>query len=500
MRIAFVSAELAPWTGEGRRAQIARSLPEALAAAGHDVRLFVPGYRGTAREGRPASGGPRTVEVQVGDQIEVAELRSLKIDGLEILFVHHDAYFDRAGIFDDGEERFVDNLARYSFLVRASLAWLSEADEAVDVVHADGWPAALLPVYRDAGVPDSEALQRAAFVLALADPLRQGRFELSEYHHLNLSRDLLTPGALEALGRINLLQAGIRHADLVTASSPRFARDLRDGDVGIGLEDVLRDREDRLVGILDGVNTERWDPSTDRYLKANYVPGEMVGKRSCKLDLQSELGNLRKVEELVVGIAAPLVEEAGAHLIIDAIPRLLGDGTQFVIVAQGERRFEDALLELAEEHPEHVGVQIGSSPLLTRKVQAGCDLMIFAARCDSSGVDAIRAMRYGAVPIARASGVLDDIVVDGEGGNGFKFEADTAASLIECIRRAGRLYRQQPESWAARVERCLQRDDSWSAAADRYETAYREAHARRAENRSVATGAVATAGRRSRRS
>jgi starch synthase len=477
-RIAFLAAESAPLTAPTRVGEFVRCLPRELVLRGHRPVVFLPGYGSIDRAQYKPVSLARQLEVRVADRTEVARFERLSLDGVDTVLVGHDAFFDRPGRFGDGAGDYVDNAERFSFFTQAALAFLDHEDEPPDLIHAHDWPTALAPIYRAMPAGQVPGRGRTEVVFSVHHLGAQGVFEKSRFRDLNLPRRHLVPGDLEHFGKLNLLQSGIRNAGAVILPGPRYAAEAGTEDGGRGLDDVLRSRGDRVYGVLCGVDPAGRDPARDRYLKANYGIEDLIGKRSCKLDLQGELGLEANLDAMVVGVTSRLSEDKGTGLLVEALPQLLKLRIQIAVVGTGERRFEEYFRDMASRYPGQVGLNVSGNDFLTHKLMAGADVVLLGSRHEADGRDAICALGYGAVPVVHATGVLHDLVPDYDPvtrqGNGFQFSSYRAQALAERLREASELFHNGPEAWRGLVVSGMRADHSWSAAAKGFEQVYRE--------------------------
>lgn len=468
MRVLFVAAELAPLAKVGGLGDVISGLPQALARLEVDVRIAIPKYRGV-----PAAVFRGAFPVVVGGMERTCGVFEGALPGtsVPVYFLGHDPYFDRPGIYGEGGTGYPDELERFAFLSRAALGLPGVVGWVPDLVHVHDWHTALVPVLlRTAG-------SRIRSLLTVHNFAYQGAFPLERGRALGLDPEgwrLVVHG-----DGINLLAGGIRAADWVNTVSPSYAREcLADA---MGLEGELRAREEAFSGILNGIDTEVWDPARDPHLWAPYSADDLAGKAENKRRLREALG-LREERAPLVGMVGRLVEQKGLDLVMAAFERMMALGVQFVVLGEGERRYEDFLRGAEARYGGRVRALVEFSEKWAHRIEAGADLFLMPSRFEPCGLNQLYSLRYGTVPVVHATGGLRDTVVDcgprAEVGNGFVFEAYTPEALLEALGRAVRLWRGDPVAWERLVRRGMAGDRSWNRPAREYLSLYERILAR----------------------
>ena len=483
MKIVQVASEVAPFSKSGGLADVVGALSRGLAGAGHTVWTVSPRYRGVAEGARPT--GIR-IAPSLGSHPWPATLSTLSIDGVQHLFVDHPS-FDRDGLYGDDHGPFGDNHQRFALLCHAALAAARHLAGDAPVIHAHDWQAALLPIYLEADYRPLGLLTEATTVLTLHNPMHQGRLPASCFTDLDLSGRWFAPSGLEFHGDLGLLKGGILHADQLTTVSPTFAREVLTAGGGFGLDTVLAGRAVDLTGILNGLDVEVWDPSTDAHLPARYTAADLAGKVRCKADLQAELGLPIDPDAPLVGLVSRLDPQKGIALILDIAPQIAQAGAQLVVVgtaSAAHRHFEERLVALAEAHPHNIRAWIGYSEAMAHRVQGGADLFVMPSVFEPCGLTQLAALRYGTPPVVRRTGGLADSVIPydprTDRGTGFLFGPPTAEALREALWRAMALFTDDPVAFAALQRRGMAVDSSWAQAVPAYIATYDRARALRA--------------------
>ena len=506
MKTLFLSSEVYPLAKTGGLADVSESLPVALSSLGVDIRLMLPAYPKALEQLRQ-----RRVDAALGSVMGVDSVRliagHMPDTGLPIWLVDAPSLYERAGgLYQDEEGRdWPDNADRFALLSHvAALVARGNAglDWVPDVVHANDWHTGLLPLLL-ASTPGA----RPASLLTIHNMAFQGLFSNDEANRLHLP-DAADPASLEYYGGISFLKAGISHADKLTTVSPTYAEQILLPEYGCGLQDVLRERQDDLTGILNGADYDVWDPSMDQELPAKFRPGNFAGKRSCKKRLQKELGFAVAPNVPLVSFVSRLTNQKMADVVLDSLPQLLELNLQFVLHGEGDRALERAFQEAATAHPENIAVRIGYDEGTAHRVLGGADIVLAPSRFEPCGLIQIYGLRYGTVPIVRRTGGLADTVVNADEltmkartATGFIFEEPSANDMIECVDRALTVY-SQPLLWRRIRMQAMKQEFGWEVSAEQYLSLYErlareETPTVAAENAGLPNGKflVSTAGR-----
>jgi starch synthase len=468
MRVLFVAAELAPFAKVGGLGDVAAALPAALARLGVDIRIAVPKYRGTPGSVRPMGAFP----VSVGGEDRACTVFQGSLPGTEVpvYFLGHDPYFDRPGIYGEGGGGYPDELERFAFLSRAALKLGPATGWAPDVVHANDWHTALVPVCLRSEVTGPNARS----VFTIHNLAYQGGFPRERGHVLGLNDagwQLATRGE-----GIVLLQGGIRAADWVTTVSPTYAREILIH--GEGLEADLRARHGSLTGILNGVDHSVWDPAHDRHLWAAYSARDLAGKAENRRRLRIELG-LADDGSPLVAMVSRLADQKGFDLVIAAFARMMALGIQFVVLGEGDPRYGSFFREAERRYPRRVRALIQFSEEWAHRIEAGADIFLMPSRYEPCGLNQLYSLLYGTVPVVRATGGLKDTIHDfdplRDRGNGFTFSDYTAEALLGALGQAVRTWHRDPVAWQRLMERGMREDHSWDRQAQEYLDVYERA-------------------------
>jgi starch synthase len=471
MNVLFVAAEAAPLVKTGGLADVAGALPDALRAAGHDVRLVMPYYRQLRERGVPVEGPIAATFLPLGERAE--ELRVWRAVGTSTptYLLDIPAAFERDSIYGDR-----DDDRRFILFARGVLALMQQLREVErwqpNVVHSHDWHAALVSNYLRTF--HEYTFGHIATVFTIHNLAYQGQFPPETVNAAGLSeRGLIENGLGAGIGgQFNFMARGIVYSDVVSTVSPTYAQEIMTGEYGERLDPILRGRRERVTGILNGIDTVTFDPSTDGNLAAPYDADDQDGKRLCKMALQKEVGLEVSNDPPVLGIVSRLVEQKGFDLLDAAIPWMMLQTTaQLVILGSGQPYLQDIVLRHAAAHPGRIAVRLGFDGALAQRIYGGSDAFLMPSRFEPCGLGQMIALRYGSVPIVRATGGLNDTVREGWSGNGFVFHQFEPRHFIEAIERALMAY-GDPASWAVLRERGMRENNSWTNAAQQYVGVY----------------------------
>ncbi len=483
LKVLFLSSEVTPFRKTGGLGDVAGALPKALKARGIDVRVVMPLYRGIRWDELEPLEGVLEVPMYYGTARSAVRMGTLPGSDVLVYFLEHRGYFDRPEVYGPADGGgYADNLERFTFFSRASLELAKALGFEPDVVHANDWQTALVPVYLDT-LYRVTALRRAATLFTIHNLAFQGVFDGSGLFVTGLGREHYVPGELEHYGAVNLMKGGLVHASLLSTVSPTYAREIQRPEHGAGLDGVIAARSADLRGILNGIDTGEWDPRTDRHLPANYTAEDIAGKAMCKRELQREMGLPVREKTPLFGAVSRLTPQKGFDLLAQAMERLLGWDLSIVLLGSGDSDAEEYFTALSRARGEKFRARIGFDNGLAHRIEAGCDFFLMPSRFEPCGLNQMYSLRYGTLPIVHATGGLADTVQNydeaaGE-GTGFVMYRLDAKSLGDTVGWALSTYFDRPGDVDTMRRRGMNLDFSWSRAAESYEGLYREAYRRR---------------------
>jgi starch synthase len=479
MKIVHVASELFPYVKTGGLADAVGALCAALADNGHEVSVFIPGYRAVL-EHKDAAGAQRKLrlKVEMADDFVSGDVRVFSPrKNLTVHLICREEYFDRRNPYGNGERDYEDNADRYIFFCKAVVEMLRLGDLQADVVHCHDWQAALLPVLL------RETERRHGVTLALKTIFTihniafQGVFPAKTFGRTNLPDELNHMDGLEYYSQINLMKGGILFADRVTTVSPRYAKEIQTPEFGCGLDGVVQTRADDIVGLLNGVDNSIWNPAVDALIPARYSSVNMSGKGVCRAELLKRAGFAPEFKGPIFGMVSRLTDQKGIDFVIANRDFFLAHEVRLVMLGSGDKRMEAEVRDLANAAPQKVHLCARLDEPMSHLIEAGSDFFLMPSLFEPCGLNQMYSQVYGTVPIvSRVGGLVDtvsDADEDGLRGTGLMCEPN-AASLRDALQRALILYADRPR-YAAVQQRAMARDFSWKVAAAGYERLYQDA-------------------------
>jgi len=473
MRILMISAEAPPLQRTGALIDVMNALPHELRARGHDISVALPFYR-EIRE-NPAFKAKHTgvtVDVRVGKKTYIAEyLEGRSASGVQLFLIRCDKFFDRPGIYGEHGKPYEDNAARFSFFCKAALELARRLIPSLQILHVHDWAAALVPVFvRAHHLP-------FATVLTIHRLAEQGSFWGLDFSLTNLPERFFTLHGIEFFGRLNFLKGGILYADKITTVSEHYRREILMPAGGYGLDQVLRENAQRLTAILHGADYTRWNPASDRLLPAHYDPRTLRGKQMCRKALLGQMKLTPKPRGPVFGMVTRVVEEKGFEILMPLLDRLLWDDVRLIILGEGDPAYETALAVASRKFRTNFAYMKNYDEKLAHLIEAGMDITLIPSRFEPAGLSAMYNLKYGALPVARATGGIQEIIEDfdptTDRGYGFLCYEYSSDAFWDAIKRAREMYRDG-NVWTKLMKRAMARNFSWNAAAQRYEELYRQ--------------------------
>ena len=484
MRIAFAASEGVPFSKTGGLADVVGALPRALAVAGHEVSVYLPLYRQTRlSEARIAV---RSVTIPFDDHYRFCSVvEGGEIAGVRHYFIDYPPFFDREGLYGSSSGDFADNAERFALFSRAVLE-ASKILGVPQIFHCHDWQSALVPILLRTQYTEDPAFRDAATVFTIHNAGYQGLFSPDTLPLLTLPWDLFTMSKMEFFGNVNFLKGALAYADFVTTVSRKYSQEIQTTEYGFGLEGVLRDRAATVAGILNGVDYDVWSPETDKFIAASFSDPDLSGKTRCKQDLLDAFGISQPDLRLpVFGIVSRFVAQKGFDLMSQIMDRLAREEMIVVALGSGDRSFEEMFLRLHKQFPNKIAVKIAYDNPLAHKIEAGSDMFLMPSRYEPCGMNQIYSLKYGTVPIVRATGGLDDTIEPWDPrtgkGTGFKFWEYSGESLLLTIKQALHAFRDQG-TWQQLMRNGMAKDFSWKASAKEYVRVYEKARQLRTES------------------
>lgn len=487
LKILLLAAEVVPFAKTGGLADVAGSLPKAIRALGHDIRVAMPRYGRISPHRFNLMRVLDPFPVPMDDRSEQAELMQTSLDGdVPVYMIENARYFDRDGIY-----MYPDDAERFIFFCRGMLEAVKRLDWQPDIVHCHDWHTALIPNWIKTIYAHDPFFENVASVYTIHNLAYQGIFgyRVLEVAGIDEYGFVVHPDTVDLNEVVDFMGRGIFFSDVINAVSETYSREILTPEYGEKLDPLLRDRRDRLFGVLNGIDLDEFDPATDSYLEANYNLESLDQRVHNKLSLQREAGLRQDPHVPVVGIIARLTDQKGLDLVTSTLEAVLQHlGAQFVLLGTGEQRYHDFFSELSDRFPEQAGIFLTFNASLARRIYAGSDIFLMPSRFEPCGLGQMIAMRYGSVPLVRAVGGLADTVSDYDpvsgNGTGFVFTTYDPMALYTSLVRAVETYRHR-DIWRELQVRCMQQDFSWEKSARKYVELYNRARAFRAQDRTA---------------
>src|ERR1700683_1019491 len=474
MHIAFAASECVPFSKTGGLADVVGALPRALAAAGHQVSVYIPRYRQTKLT--DARTVVRSITVPFDDHYRFCSVVSAgSKSGVDHYFVEYPPFFDRDALYGTSAGDYPDNAERFALFSRAVVD-ASKILGVPNVFHCHDWQSALVPILLRTVYAEDPALREAATVFTIHNMGYQGLFPPETLPLLMLPWDLFTMSKMEFFGQVNFLKGALTYSDYVTTVSRKYSQEIQTAEYGFGLEGVLHDRASTVSGILNGVDYDEWSPQTDKFAVAKFSPQDLAGKAKCKQDLLAAFGMAAADAKLpVIGIVSRFAAQKGFDLISQIADRLARESMIMVALGAGDKPYEELFLRLHKQFPNKIAVKVAYDNAIAHKIEAGADMFLMPSRYEPCGLNQIYSLKYGTVPIVRATGGLDDTIEPWDArtgkGTGFKFTECSGESLLLTIKQALQAYRDQT-SWQVLMRNGMNKDFSWNASAREYGKIY----------------------------
>ncbi|MBZ5633632.1 MAG: glycogen synthase GlgA [Acidobacteriia bacterium] len=458
----MVASEATPFAKTGGLADVLGSLPPALVRLGDEVGVVLPKYRVTEAPG--AEPVWLAMPLWVGPHGYTVDIHRLIHRGAHYFFVDCPLLYDRPEIYGT----YPDNHIRFALLSQAALGIARHLFRPA-VLHAHDWQAGLVAPYLRTTFAGDPTFFGLHTLLTIHNMGYQGNFPAAAFADLGLDPGLYNPGGLEFWNHVSYLKAGIVWSDAINTVSPTYAREIQTPAYGSGMDDLLRVRSGKLSGILNGVDYEEWNPETGPYQVAHYSARDLSGKLASKKALLAELGLPLNIQRPLIGVVSRFADQKGFDLVEGIAAWLADQDVGMVALGSGQKKFEDMFRQLAALRPEKFAVRIGYDDALSHRIVAGADMFLMPSQYEPCGLSQIYSLRYGTVPIVRATGGLADTVDE---DTGFKFVEYAPEALLEAIERALQTFAQR-ESWIVRMQRGMAKDFSWDSSAAEYQRLFR---------------------------
>ncbi len=482
MNIVFATSECVPFAKTGGLADVCGSLPKEIARLGHQTCVFMPAYRQTKLAGIDFKPLDIRLEIAINTETVSGNVLQTRLpqSNVPVFLIDQPKYFDRASLYGENGKDFDDNCQRFAFFCRATLETMRFLGLKPDLIHCNDWQTGLIPAYVATEYAGQPGFEDTSTLMTIHNLAYQGVFwhwdmllTGMDWKHFNWKE-------MEFYGQLNLLKTGIAFADAISTVSPTYAEEIQTAELGCGMENILRHRRANLTGIINGID-ESWNPKTDPHIAANYDASDwQLHKPKCKRVLQKELGLPERLDVPLIGLVGRLAQQKGWSLILELMSRWLESmDVQWAILGTGQPEYHDTLEELAKRFPERLGLILGFDNQLAHQIEAGSDIFLMPSEYEPCGLNQMYSLKYGTVPVVRATGGLADTVVDADtsaisagNANGFSFSPYNVEALEVTLNRAVGMYNDYQDLWKQLVNTGMRQDFSWAASAKRYEQLY----------------------------
>src|SRR6202162_1468936 len=484
MHIVFAASEGVPFSKTGGLADVVGALPRALSAAGHQVSVYLPLYRQTKLKN--AKTVRKSITIPFDDRYRFCSVvTGGSHSGVNFYFVEYPPFFDRDALYGTSAGDYPDNAERFALFSRAVLE-ASKILGVPQVFHCHDWQTALVPVMLRTVYAEDPAFREVGTVFTIHNMGYQGLFPPETLPLLMLPWDLFTMSKMEFFGHVNFLKGALTYSDYVTTVSRKYSQEIQTAEYGFGLEGVLRDRAATVTGILNGVDYDEWSPQADKFIVAKYSPQDLSGKGKCKQDLLTAFGVKNTDPKVpVMGIVSRFAAQKGFDLIAQIMDRLAREEMIMVVLGSGEKQYEEMFPRLNKQFPNKIALKVAYDNAIAHKIEAGSDMFLMPSKYEPCGLNQIYSLKYGTVPVVRATGGLDDTIEPWDArsgkGSGFKFTDYNGEALLLTSKEALRAFRDQT-SWQQLMRNGMSKDFSWGASAKEYVRVYERARQVRTGN------------------
>lgn len=474
MKIIFAASECVPFAKTGGLADVVGALPQALAELGHTVSVYLPKYKQTKLEN--AKVLLPSITVPFDDQYRFCSvLDGGKRSGVQFYFIDYPPFFHRDALYGTPAGDYPDNAERFALFCRAVIE-ASKVLGVPDIFHCHDWQSALIPVLLRTSYSDDPVFRGTHTVFTIHNIGYQGLFPEDTLPLLTLPWELFTIDQMEFWGKVNFLKGALVFSDHLTTVSKKYAQEIQTSEYGFGLEGVLRSRAGSLTGILNGVDYGEWSPEKDKHIVRQYSAENLAGKKECKYDLLRQFGlESAPIGTPVIGIVSRFAAQKGFDLIADIANDLARLPIIITALGSGDKEYQDMLVKLSRQYPDKIAVKVAYDNALAHKIEAGADMFLMPSRYEPSGLNQMYSLRYGTVPIVRATGGLEDSIEPWDPGSakgtGFKFSAYSGVMMLNCIQDALRAFKDQP-AWNKLMLNGMKKDFSWNVSAREYVKIY----------------------------
>lgn len=480
MNVVMIASEAVPFAKTGGLADVVGALPKALSTLKDKVSVIIPYYGKKidpkAYGIRPVAGAKGEIEISIGANRVRGKILTCEMAGVTFYFIAQPAFFDRSELYATSAGDYPDNAARFAFFSRAAIETIITLGLKPDIVHAHDWQAALVPVYLKTLYRDSAAFAKARSLMTIHNLGYQGVFPKNDLMLTGLSWDVFTFDKLEYWDNLCYLKGGIAYADAISTVSKKYAQEILTHEQGMGLDGALASRQGALTGIVNGVDYADWNPESDKLIPANFSARSLDGKAACRKALRKHF-TLPESKAPVIGIVSRLASQKGFDILGAAMPELMKHDLQIALLGTGDAVYHQMFTKLAKKYPQRLGVELAFDNKTAHLIEAGADMFLMPSRYEPCGLNQIISLKYGTIPVVRATGGLDDTIDEFKPktgkGNGFKFADYSGTELIQAVGHALAAF-AKPAQWKKLTANAMKCDFSWGRSAKEYRKLYRK--------------------------
>jgi starch synthase len=486
LSILFVSSEVHPFAKTGGLADVSSALPQVIRELGHDIRIIMPKYATVSDRKFKIHDIKRLTDmpINLGEKTVLGSVKSSFLTNIktkvQVYFLSNEDLYCRSDLYVDPKTKksWPDNDDRFIFFARGVIQTLILLGWKPDIIHLNDWQSALIAALIRTEYAKEPLFKNTKIIFTVHNAAFQGIFPGSSFEKTGLPGKLFKADGLEFHGDMNMMKAGVLYSDMITTVSPTYAKEIRSSEeYGNGLEGLFKKKARKTVGILNGMDTDVWNPKTDPLIPANYSASELDGKTENKKALCEKVGLKFEEGTPLIGIVSRLADQKGFDLIDEQLDSLMKENLQLVVLGSGEKHYEDMLKKAAKKYKKKIAVHIGFDEELAHLIEAGSDMFLMPSKYEPCGLNQMYSLRYGTLPIVRSTGGLADTVIDldakPKSGTGFVFEKYTGKQMIAAVKRALKAYGDR-ELWQAAQKRAMQNDYSWGTSARRYIDLYKQ--------------------------
>ena len=484
LKVLFVSSEAVPFAKTGGLADVSGALPKALKEIGVDVRLVLPFYRMAREQKFNYQLLGEDLEVRLGTQVLKGDLKGVlnRENDFPVYLVEKEEFYDRSNLYGTPKGDYFDNAARFIFFSKMVFALCEKIRFSPDIIHCNDWQSGLIPCYLKTVFNKDPRFAKTASIFSIHNVAYQGLFTKDAFDLSGLPQELFSITGVEYWGKISFMKAGIVFADIINTVSETYSQEIQTKEFGYGVEGILKAHKKDLYGVLNGADYEEWNPATDKFIAFPYSAENLVNKLKCKQDLLKAFNLPEEIISLpLIGVISRLADQKGFDLLAQIIDELMKLNLGFVLLGTGDEKYQKLFAMIGEKYPKKTGIKIAYDNTLAHKIEAGCDMFLMPSHYEPCGLNQIYSLKYGTIPIVRATGGLDDTIqefnpVSGK-GTGFKFKHYDADELLKTIKEALAIYHDQ-EKWEKVTRNAMEADFSWERSAKRYVELYQKALAK----------------------